>query len=136
MKKLIAIWSLSLILVNALLFLLAKALTATLWITFGFELFAFIAVLILWLSTFKNGNAADKQFLSIPTLTVSLSYLAFQFLMAIVFSLGAAAISARITTLIHIIVLIVAWIIMIGGLVGNSHIDKVNSRQKNNHREL
>ena len=37
---------------------------------------------------------------------------------------------------LSIVVLVVAWIIMIGGLVGNNHIDKVNSRQKNNHREL
>jgi len=74
--------------------------------------------------------------LKLPSLTASLSYLGIQIPLAIIFSLGTTVISYRIATIVHAVVLVVAWIMMIGGLAGNQHIEKVNSRQKNHHKEL
>lgn len=136
MKKLLAIWALGLILSNVLLFTIASALTTTLWITFAFIGIAYVAVLLLWLHTAKGAKTADEQFLKLPSLTASLIYLGIQIPLAIIFSLGTTVISYRIATIVHAVVLVAAWIIMIGGLAGNQHIEKVNSRQKNHHKEL
>lgn len=136
MKKLLAVWALGLILSNVLLFTLANTLTATFWISFAFIVVAYVAVLFLWLRTAKDAKSADQQFLKIPSLTVSLGYLGIQIPLAIVFALGTMVISYRIAILVHSVVLVVAWIMMIGGTAGNRHIEKVNSRQKNHHKEL
>lgn len=136
MKKLLAIWALGLILSSVLLFTIASTLTTTLWITFAFIVIAYVAVLLLWLHTVKGAKTADEQFLKFPSLTASLSYLGIQIPLAIIFSLGTTVISYRIAILVHVVVLVAAWIIMIGGLTGNQHIEKVNSRQKNHHKEL
>lgn len=136
MKKMIAIWALALVLNNALLFLPAKAMTAAFWISFGFILLAYIAVLALWLGALRKNKTADERFLHMPGMAVSLIYIGIQFPIALIFSLGAAAISWRIAALIHVAVLAVCWIIIIGSLVGNEHIEKVNSRQKDHRKEL
>ena len=136
MKKLLAIWALGLILSNVLLFTIANTLTATFWISFAFIVIAYVAVLFLWLHTAKSAQSADEQFLKLPSLTVSLGYLSIQPPLAIVFALGTTAISYKIAILVHAAVLVVSWILMIGGTAGNRHIEKVNSRQKNHHKEL
>ena len=136
MKKLLAIWALSLVLSNVLLFTIASTLTITLWITFAFIVIAYITVLFLWLHMAKGDKTAEEQFLKLPSLTISLGYLGIQIPLAIVFALGTTAISYRIAILIHAVVLILAWIMIIGGMAGNHHIEKVNSRQKNHHKEL
>ena len=136
MKKLLAIWALGLILSNVLLFTITNTLTATFWISFAFIGIAYVAVLFLWLHTAKGAKSADEQFLKLPSLTASLIYLGIQIPLAIIFSLGTTVISYRIAILVHAVVLAAAWIIMIGGLTGNQHIEKVNSRQKNHHKEL
>lgn len=136
MKKLFAMWALGLLLSNVLLFTLANTLNVTFWLSFAFVLLAYVAVLILWLHMTKDAKETDAQFLNLPTLTVSLAYLGCQIPLAIVFSLGASSIAPRIAFLIHAIILIVSWVLMIGGMAGNHHIEKVNSRQKNHHKEL
>ena len=136
MKKLLAIWALGLILSNVLLFTVSNALTATIWISFAFMITAYIAVLLLWLCVTHDAKTADEQFLSLPSLTVSLFYLGIQLPVAMIFAFGATVISYRITILVHTIILVTAWIAIIAGIMGNRHIEKVNSRQKNHHKEL
>ena len=136
MKKLLAIWALGFILSNVLLFTIANSLTLTLWITFAFIVIAYATVLFLWVLTAQRSKTVDEQFLKLPSLTLSLFYLGVQMPLALIFALGATTISHRIAILIHAVILIVSWIIMIGALAGNHHIEKVNSRQKDHHKKL
>lgn len=136
MKKLLAMWAFGLLLSNVLLFTIANTLTATFWISFAFIVIAYVAVLFLWLHTVRSAKSADEQFLKFPSLTASSGYLGIQIPLAIVFALGTTTISYRIAILVHAVILVLAWLVMIGGTAGNHHIEKVNSRQKNHHKEL
>ena len=136
MKKLLAIWALGFILSNVLLFTIANTLTLTLWITFAFIVIAYTTVLFLWVHTAQQARTANEQFLKLPSLTLSLFYLGVQLPLAIIFALGATTISHRIAILIHAVILIGSWLLIISALVGNHHIEKVNSRQKDHHKKL
>lgn len=136
MKLILIIWTLLLALANVLLFTMATAMNATFWVTFAFTLVTFVAVLLFWLKAGQDPSSREMQFLKLPSAACSLGYIGVQLVLDVIFALGAAVISYRIAILANAIVLVVAWIAILGGMAGNSHISKVNARQKDHHTEL
>jgi succinate-acetate transporter protein len=136
-KKLgIAAWALGLVLANVLLFCLSRGLTPTFWITFGFVWLAFLSSLIFQLLAWKRTRNPDEQALHLPALAISYIYMTIQIPLCVIFALGTNVIPWRVMLLIHAVLAILAWIVTIGSLAGNNHIQKVNGRQKDHHKEL
>lgn len=129
-------WLLGLALANVLLFSLNQGLTPTFWITFVFVWIAFISVIVVQTMVWKKATSPNEQFLRMPAITISFIYLVAQIPVSIVFALGSTAIPHGVTVIVNFILLVVAWLLVLGGLVGNDHIRKVNGRQKNHHIEL
>lgn len=119
-----------------LMFCLTTGMTPTFWLTFGFVCVAFVSSLIFQIISWKNSETLDKQVLHLSGITISSIYALIQIPIGVVSSLGATAISTKPTILVNAVLLIIAWILILSSLVGNDHIEKVNSRQKNHHIEL
>lgn len=129
-------WLLGLVLSNILLFCLERELTPTFWVTTAFVWTAFISMLVFQLVVWKNYDKPDIQFMKIPAISVSMLYIAVQFPICIIFSLGSNVISVKTTIFVNGVLLIIAWGFVIGTLLGNDHIQRVNDRQRNHHTEL
>jgi len=132
----IVIWILGLILSMVFMFGLEQGMTPTFWVTFGFIIVAFVSTLIFQLLVWKSNDTIDNQFIHTPALLVSVGYIIMQIPLSIVFSVGSSFIPVKVTILLNAIILIIAWIIILGSVEGNDHIRKVNGRQKNHHTEL
>ena len=130
----IVLWVLALAAVHLIVFLAARELTATLWISYGFTMFAFISQLVLWLVAWKKPMDGKQQFLHTPVLTYSLLHLAGQTVVCLIFAFVHA--SAKTTVLVNGLVLIVFWALMVLSLIGKNHIERVDRRQKDHHVEL
>lgn len=136
-KKLgIIIWGLCLVLAMILLFCLERGLTTTFWVTFGFVCAAFLSALVFQILTWKSTNTLDKQVLHFSGILLSNIYVLIQLPICIVFSLGSNSIPFKASIIINAIIFIAAWVLILSSLVGNDHIERVNSRQKNHHVEL
>lgn len=129
----LAVWALGLVLANALLFCLSRELTMTVWITFGFVWLAFLSAIALQLLVWKRNADLDEQILHIPALIISYIYMIVQIPICVIFALGAVVIPWKVTLLVQIILLVLAWFAAIGSLAGNDHIKRVNGRGKDHH---
>lgn len=125
-----AVWFLALALANLLLFALTRAMSPTFWITFAFVWTAFLSSLVFQLYLAKRSKAPDDSLLHIPALAVSLVYEATQIPVSVIFALGSAVIAEKVALLVQGVLLIVAWSAALLALCGNTHIKKVNRRQR------
>lgn len=136
-KKLgIFIWLLSFMLAMVLMFCLERGETATFWVAFGFVCFAFVSTLLFHFVLWKEATTTDKLFIRLSPIAVSSIYMIAQIPIGVIFSLGSASIPYKATLLVNAVVCIISWIFILSSLVGNDHIEKVNSRQKDHHTEL
>ena len=131
-KKLgIVAWILGLVLTNVLLFCLSRELTPTFWITFGFAWLAFLSVLIFQLLVWKQIADSDTKVLHITALSVSYIYIVIQIPLCLVFAIGSGVIPWKAALLIQAVLMILAWLVIIGSLTGNDHVQKVNAENPN-----
>lgn len=135
-KIFLAVWALGLALANVLLFTLSQSMTSATWITLAFVWLAFLSTLVFQFLTATKSKTPDDAFLHIPALAVSIVYEVLQIPVCLIFALGATTIPAKVAFLTQAILLIIAWAAILLALGGNDHIKKVNSRQKDHHREL
>ncbi len=131
-----AITFLVLILINSLFFLLEHGLTATFWITFTFVWVAFISSYSFQMLFWHKLQTPEKGFLLLSSFTVTIIYELIQFPICILFTLQSNSIPSKITILVNIIILIVSWILTLGGLLGSNYIQKINARKSNHRTEL
>ena len=129
-------WFLCLMLCLVLLFSLNRGLTATFWVTVASVAVAFISGLIFQLEVWKKVETLDGKFLHIPALTFSMLYMAAQIPVSIIFALCSQLLSYKTAILANAVLLIIAWLLVLGSMVGNGYIGKVNSRQEDHHVEL
>ncbi len=136
-KKLgIIIWGLCFALAMVLMFCLERGLTTTFWVTLGFVCAAFLSALVFQILAWKTANTLDMQVLHFSRILLSNIYALIQLPICIIFSLGSDSIPFKASIIINAIILIVAWVLILASLVGNDHIERVNSRQKDHHVEL
>lgn len=132
----IGIWGLSFILANLLLFVLENGKTITFWITAIFVWTGFVLSLLFQILIWKRMENRDDYFLHMPAITISYIYMAVQIPVSVIFSMESNVISSQTAIIINAIIFVIAWATLLGSFVGNNHIRKVNSRQKNYHKEL
>ena len=130
----VMLWFLSLAAVHLIVFLAARELTAALWISYGFTMFAFVSQLVLWLAAWKKPMDGKQQFLHTPVLAYSLLYLVGQTAVCLFFAFVHA--SVKTAVLVNGLVLIAFWALMVLSLIGKNHIERVDQRQKDHHVEL
>lgn len=135
-KIALAVWVLALLLSMVLLFTLNQSMTAAFWITFVFVVATFCSALLFQCVLGKNAKTPDDRFLQLPSALISVIYEAVQIPLCVVFALCSGIIPWKVALLVHVIILILAWILILSGLAGNGHIRNVNGRQKNHHTEL
>lgn len=135
-KIALAVWALALLLSNVLLFTMNQGMTPTFWITFAFVWVAFLSALLFQCVLVRKASAPDDHFLHLPAFLFSLIYEAAQLPISVIFALGSVAVPGKAALFVQAILLILAWLLVLLSLGGNDHIKKVNSRQKNHHREL
>ena len=124
-KIALAVWVLALLLSMVLLFTLNQSMTAAFWITFVFVVATFCSTLLFQCVLGKNAKTPDDRLLKLPSALIS-----------VIYALCSGIIPWKVALLVHVIILILAWILILSGLAGNGHIRNVNGRQKNHHTEL
>ncbi len=127
-------WLIYALVINVLMFLIANHYTATFWVNFIFVMLALVTVLVFQYLVWRDGKT--EAFFKISPIIVSYVYLFVQLPLGILFSWGEIVIPFKVVLIVHLIVMATAWIFIIGGYAGNEHSDKVNSRQKDHHKEL
>ena len=125
-------WGVGLALSNLLLFCLCSDFSASFWCTFIFVWIAAITSLIFQIKSWEPRNKPKESVLHISALTIAIGYMVVQIPISIIMALGAATISWKMSLLINGIICVLAWLLEIGSLAGNDHIDKVNQRQYTN----
>lgn len=122
-------WLITVMLSNILMFCLTSGFTAAFWCAFVFVWFASISSLVFQIKSWKFENRPKESILHIPLITIAIGYMIIQIVASIILALGAAIIPFRLSVIINCIITALAWLMGIGGLVKNDHIDKVNQRQ-------
>lgn len=116
-----------------LLFIIPNTYSSTIWAVFIFDTIAFVSQLILWLTNF-GGRA--EVFYKYPSMTVSTGYLGVQFILCLVCAFAATVIPFKLTLVLNVILLVVAWILLIVTMFSVNHIEKIESRQIDHHIKL
>lgn len=122
-------WGIGFGLSNLLLFCLNTGYTASFWCTFIFVWVASISSLFFQAKSWRQKNKPRESLLHISLLIIAIGYMVIQIPVCIVMSLLSSLISLKAAILINGIICVIAWLMGIGSLVGNNHIDKVNMRQ-------
>lgn len=130
----VLLWVIALLAVHLVIFVIPDTYTMAIWITYGFTLFAFLSQLILWIWIWHKEVSASEQFLHTPTLTVSVSYLALQFALDLLFSLISS--SMKVTILVNAALAVILGSMLVGSLIAKHSIQRLDRRQKNHHVEL
>ena len=123
-------WGIGLGLSNLLLFCLSTGFTGSFWCTFVFVWIAAISSLFFQAKSWKQNNKPQEGVLHISLLAVAIGYMVIQIPISIIMSLLSSVISLKVSILINGIICAIAWLMGIGSLAGNTHIDKVNMRQR------
>ena len=119
-----------------LLLLIPESITSSIIMTLIFDAIAFISVLILWLSLFKNSTTPKDVFYCSPTITVSTAYLVIQLIISIIVGLQAETITFKASLIWNFVIMAVAWIIILSTISTKDHAKRIDSRQRDHHIEL
>ena len=122
------LWLVGLVLAHLIVFLLPQEITVSVWITYGFILFAFLSQLILWLVVWQKSLTPEQQFLRTPLMFYSVCYLMGQIILGLIFAMVSA--SAKIAVLVNVLLLLIMCSLFIFSLIGRNHIERVDQSQK------
>lgn len=117
-----------------LLFILPKSYDATIWITLGFTIVAYVSQLVLFLWLFSKQQTPDGFFYKTPTMTISSLYMIIQTIVCVVVPLVNWG--AKTVLIVNFVVLILMWILLCGLFAGIDHAKRIDSRQKEHHTVL
>ena len=130
----IVLWAAGLVFVHLVVFLIPRQYSASLWITYGFTVFAFISQLTVWLYLWRVAEDAHEQFLYFPSFTISILFLIAQMLICLI-SLFVAM-PVKVAILVNALPLIIVIAVLAMALISKNAIHRLDSRQKNHHVEL
>lgn len=129
-------WVLGFVISIVIVLFFTKEYTAVTWITIIFTGLAFLTQFLLWNGFTKAEDDTQKEFFSYPIMVVSAFYLLLQFVICCVIALATKYISVRIGLFLNLLLFLTMWLIIILIIVSKKQIEKVDKRQKNNHKEL
>lgn len=137
-KKIIGaiIWFLGFALSVFLLMIIPDSYSSSIWVTLVFDIIAFISQLILWLTLFKGKVDAQGTFYRTPAMTLSMIYIAVQFVICVIMGFAGKTISFKASLIVNFVVCIFIWILILMLGLARDHAQRIDSRQKNHYTEL
>lgn len=130
------IWFLAFALSVFLLLVIPGGYSQSIWVTFVFDVIAFVSQLILWLIILNKSGGAKGVFNRYPTMVVSSLYLIAEFIICVVTAVMGLSIPFKTSLIINFIVMVIAWIILLMLILSKDHVERIDSRQKDHHVEL
>ena len=130
------IWLLGLALSVFLLMVIPDSYSSTIWVTLVFDIIAFVSQLILWITLFKGKVDAQGAFYRTPAMTLSMIYMAIQFIICVIVGFVGNSISFKASLIMNFVVCILMWILILMLGLARDHAQSIDFRQKNHHTEL
>lgn len=129
----VIIWSLLLILTLFFIRVIPTQYTSQIWTVVIFDILVFTSQLITWYAK----NIEEKEtFYKYPTIIISSSFLAVQFLISIVVAIANNSIPFKTLLIINFTIFIVMWIIILSTMIAKGKIKSLDFKHKNHHIEL
>lgn len=132
----IVIWVIAFALSVFLTLIIPAHYSGNIFATLTFDVIAYIAVLILWISLFRNLNTPGTTFYNSPKMIISIVYLAIQLILCIVVGLMVDTISFKMTLILNVVLMAIVWFLILFTIITKDHEQRVDSRQKKHHAEL
>ena len=132
----IGVWALVFALSIFLLLVIPSQYTNSIFVTLGFDVFAFFSTLILWFIIFRSSDEPNDMAYHSPTMTVSAVYLIAQLILCAVAGALGEHFSFKVILTVNFILLIIMWALILSTLIINNHSKRVDSRQKDHHTVL
>ena len=132
----IGVWALVFALSIFLLLVIPSQYTNSIFVTLGFDVFAFFSTLIFWFIIFRSSNEPNDMAYHSPAMTVSAVYLITQLILCVVAGALGEHFSFKVTLTVNFILLIIMWALILSTLIANDHAKRVDSRQKDHHTVL
>lgn len=133
---LICAWFSSFMLSVFLILIIPENYTSVVITALVFDGVAFLSQFILWLKHAKEAQSAEGIFQKAPIFSVSCAYLAIEFAFSLICAAFSSALSFKAVLIINVCIFAVVWVLICALIGSKSHIQQVESRQKNNHVEL
>ena len=130
------IWFLTFVLSVFLLLMIPNSYSYSIWVTLVFDTIAFVSQLVLWLTIFNRPVGAKGVFNRYPTMIISSTYLAVEFMICVIVAVAGSSISFKIALIINFIIMVMAWIILLIMILSKDYIERLDNRQKDHHVEL
>lgn len=122
-----ALWLLGFAAEAALLLFLTPVYTAVTWIALAFTAAAWLSQALLW----RKGGDVQNRFFCYPGMTVSAGYLLAQLVICCVFA--RVPVTVKTAVFVNLLVLLIAWMLIVGTALAREHIEKVDRRQRDHH---
>lgn len=135
-KALIILWGIAFALTLFLVLIIPAQITGTAIVALVFDCVGFISQLILWLNLAREKQSAKDVFGNAPAAVVSCVYLAILFVLSILCSAFPNVFYIKTAVIVDVIIMAAAWLLLVSLLGGKSHIQRVDSRQRDHHIEL
>lgn len=129
----VIIWSLLLILTLFFMIVIPIQYTSQIWTVVIFDILVFASQLITW---YTKDIEAKESFYKYPTIIISFSFLAVQFLISIVVAIANNSIPFKTLLIINFTIFIVMWIIILSTMIAKGKIKSLDFKHKNHHIEL
>lgn len=130
-----AIWGITFAFYVFLMLIIPDNYTSDIVITIVFTGIAYVSQLLLWLYLFNSETTSDELFYKSPIILVSIAYLIFQFVVAMIKVYTGWTEAFKTTLIINISGLFIVWFLIILLIGVNAHIKNVDSRQED-HRTI
>ncbi|MBP3632944.1 MAG: hypothetical protein J6J43_00020 [Oscillospiraceae bacterium] len=127
------LWAVGVIVAHILLVYLPNEMTTAVWITYGMSVLVFLLHLMAWMICAAKQGA--DNFLYVPNYMLSVMHMVLQLVLCLLFLVFSGA-SEKVTVLCNGGLLLVMSVLMALSAIGKRHIENIEKRQNNNHREL
>lgn len=111
-------------LLSTIAFIIPTIKTATFWVAYVFTVVAFLAQIVTWEISFKNGAPLKSKFLGVPIVYIGILYLVVQILALFIFML-VPALPTSSSIITCTIIAAISCICMVAADIGKAEIQKV-----------
>ena len=131
----VVLWAIGLLIAHLIIFCVPQNYTVTVWLTYGFTLFAFLSQLIFWLYIWRKPLDSKESFSYTSVLMISVCFILLQLALCIVFAFWAVE-SAKAVFLVNALLLMAALVMQVLSMIAKNHIERVDSQQKDHRVKL
>ena len=113
---------------NVIMFVIPIEKTAVFWLSYAFTMFAFLLQIAVIADAFGNAHTVKSKFMGLPLFYAGVSYLMFQLMACVLFTLLASVIATWIVIITYVIILGFAFISLVLVDVGKDEILRVEEK--------